>query len=111
MNDNKKIGEKPQIEYYKAAGIDMVRIPYEITEVSPSIYSWRELSVKFINFNYGGLVSSLIGLKYSPAEMTAVVNNYLLDPEDEETKVEFAKMQDARKEAKAIAHWIMNEYK
>lgn len=111
MNDNKKIGEKPQIEYYKAAGIDMVRIPYEITEVSPSIYSWRELSVKFINFNYGGLVSSLIGLKYSPAEMTAVVNNYLLDPEDEETKIEFTKMQDTRKEAKAIARWIMDEYK
>lgn len=111
MNDNKKFGEKPQIEYYKSAGVDMVRIPYNITEVSPGIYTWRELSVKYINFNYGGLVSSLIGLEYSPAEMTAVVNNYLLDSEDEETKVEFQKMQECRKNAKAIAHWIIDEYK
>lgn len=106
MHDNKKIGEKPQIEYYNNAGIDMVRIPYEITEISPSIYSWRELSVKFINFNYGGLVSAIIGLQYSPNEMTAIINNYLLDADDD-SKREFIEMQNYRKYAKQLAKEIL----
>jgi hypothetical protein len=67
----------------------MIRIPYNIIEISPSVYSWREISIKYINFNYGNLVSALIGLQYSPAEMTATINNYLLDPKDKDVKTEF----------------------
>lgn len=111
MLDNVKTGEKPTIEYYKAGNIDMVRIPYNIIEISPSIYSWREISVKYINFNYGSLVSALIGLQYSPAEMTAIINNYLLDPEDSDAKTEFINMQNYRKDAKAIAKSIIEVYK
>lgn len=110
MYDNRKFGEKPQIEYYKSANIDMVRVPYEIVEISPSIYSWREISIRYVNFNYKGLVSALIELQYSPAEMTAVVNNYLLDPEDEDVKREFAEMQACRKAAKAVARAIMADH-
>jgi hypothetical protein len=41
--------------------------------------------------------------------MTAVINNYLLDPEDEATKAEFIAMQECRKEAKEIANRILND--
>lgn len=107
MIDNTRLGSMPKIEYYKAAGIDMVRIPYEIEEVSPGIFSWRELSVRYTNFNYGGLVSELVGLEYSDAQMTAIINNYLLDPEDEDAKKEFIEMQNLRKQAKVIAKKIV----
>lgn len=107
MHDNKKFGEKPQIEYYKSGNVDMVRIPYEIIEISPSIYSWREISVKYINFNYKSLVSTLIGLQYSPADMTAVINNYLLEPDDVDAKNEFEAMQEYRKYAKTTAKYIL----
>lgn len=109
MIDNKFMGAKPEIEYYKMAGGERVRIPYDIEENSPGIYSWRELDMKLANFNYGGLVSELVGIRYSDSEMTAVINNYLLDPEDEDAKREFAEMQQCRKEAKEIAHRILND--
>lgn len=109
MYDNTKFGEKPMIQNYKAMGVDMVRVPYDLREISPGIYSWREISVKYNNFNYGGLVSALIGLHYTQSEMTAVINNYLLDPEDEATKAEFIAMQECRKEAKEIANRILND--
>jgi hypothetical protein len=93
---------------YKAMGIDMVRVPYDIIEVSPGVFTWREISVKFTEFNYGGLVNALISIKYSSDMMTAVINNYLLDPENIETKTEFNIMQDYRKECKAIARTIID---
>lgn len=107
MYDNKVIGENPQIEHYRVNNVDMVRIPYEITELAPGIYSWSTLTVNYMNFNYGGLVDALIGLKYSSAEMTAVINNYLLDPTDELIKKEFDEMQEYRKYAKTIARSII----
>lgn len=110
MYDNIKIGEKPQIEYYKVGGISMVKLPYETTEVSPGIFSWRELRVRFQNLNYGGIVSALIDLKYSPSEMTAIINNYLLDPEDNDIKDEFMNMQEYRMYAKDVAKEIIKEF-
>ena len=109
MIDNKMIGAKPEIQYYKAMGIDMVRVPYDIAEVSPGVFTWREISVRFTNFNYGGLVNALIDLKYSPDAMTAIINNYLLDADDIDAKSEFNVMQEYRKEAKAIAHSILGD--
>lgn len=110
MRDNTKIGSKPQLENYMLRGISMVRIPYDITEISPGVYSWREISVKYVNFNYGGLVSALIEIDYSQAEMTAIINNYLLDQEDENIKAEFTEMQNCRKLAKETAKWILDTY-
>ena len=110
MYDNIKIGERPQIEYYKVGGISMVKLPYETTEVSPGIFSWREIAIRYFDFNYGGLVSALIGLEYSQAEMTALINNYLLDPKDSAVKKEFAAMQKCRANAKETAKKIVAEF-
>ena len=107
--DNLKFGEKPHVEYYKKINTDMVRIPYDLTEISPGIYSWRELSVRYTALNYGDIVSALIDLKYSPATMTAIINNYLLDTDDIEAKAEFEEMQNYRKEAKLKAKAIIAE--
>ena len=109
MINNIVSGQKPHIEYYKIGGSDRMKVPYDIVEVSPGIFEWRELDLRISNFNYAGLVSELIGVKYNDSEMTAVINNYLLDPEDENIKNEFLKMQECRKEAKEIARQILND--
>lgn len=109
MIDNTLMGSKPNIEYYKmAGGQERVKVPYDIFEVSPGIFSWRELDMRATNFNYGGLVAEIVGISYSDSEMTAVINNYLLDPEDEDAKREFIEMQECRKKAKEIARQILN---
>ena len=111
MYDNRKLGEMPKIEYYKSGSTDMVRLPYEVVEVSPGIFSWRELSIRYFDLNYGGIVSALIGLKYSPSEMTAIINNYLLDAEDTDANAEFTEMQDYRKYVKTVAKQILADNK
>jgi hypothetical protein len=42
-------------------------------------------------------------MKYYQADMTAIINNYLLDPENEENKKDFNEMQEHRKYAKHVA--------
>lgn len=111
MIDNTVTGSKPNIEYYKMGGGERMKVPYDIEEISPGIYSWRELDMKCINFNYGGLVSEIVGISYSDSEMTAVINNYLLDQDDEDTKREFMEMQECRKKAKEIARRILEDNK
>lgn len=105
MIDNRVTGPKPTIEYYG----ERMKVPYEIEEVSPGIYSWRELDIRRMYFNYSGLVSELVGVNYSDSEMTAIINNYLLDPEDEDVKREFVEMQECRKKSKEIARRILSE--
>ena len=69
-------------------------------EVSPGIFSWREVSVRYFDYNYGGLVSAIISLKYAPDTMTAIINNYLLDA-DEDSKKSLKKCKKYRKYAKS----------
>lgn len=109
MIDNRMTGDKPTIEYYKIGDGERMKVPYDIVEISPNIYEWRELDMKGSNFNYGGLVSELVGINYSDSEMTAIINNYLLDPDDEESKREFSEMQECRKKSKEIARRILND--
>ena len=54
-------------------------------------------------WNYSGVVDALVQHKYPIDKMQAVINNYLLDPEDAYAIDEFNKMQAWRKEAKEIA--------
>jgi hypothetical protein len=54
-------------------------------------------------WDYSGIVDALVQYKYPIDKMQAVINNYLLDPNDEYTISEFNAMQAWRKEAKEIA--------
>jgi hypothetical protein len=47
---------------------------------------------------------------YSDKEMFAIINNYLLDQDNEDTLKEFNEMQDVRKEAKLLAKQILADY-
>jgi hypothetical protein len=67
------------------------------------IYEWERVEIPAGRFDYGGIIDALVTFKYPIDKMQAVINNYLLDPEDAYAVDEFNKMQAWRKEAKEIA--------
>ena len=67
------------------------------------LFEYYTVRILYSDFNYSGIVDSLIQYKYPIDKMQAVINNYLLDPEDAYAIDEFNKMQAWRKEAKEIA--------
>lgn len=67
------------------------------------MYKWEQVNVPIEKWNYSGVVDALISHKYPIDKMQAVINNYLLDPNDEYAISEFNAMQAWRKEAKEIA--------
>ena len=52
---------------------------------------------------YEQQTSELFRKKYSQSAVEAIINNYLLDPENEKYKAEFSEMQAYRAECKAEA--------
>jgi hypothetical protein len=66
-------------------------------------YIYDQIKIEYDKWNYSGIVDALVQFKYPIDKMQAVINNYLLDPEDVYAVDEFDKMQAWRKEAKEIA--------
>ena len=67
------------------------------------IYEWERVEIPAGRFDYGGIIDALVTYKYPNDKMQAVINNYLLEPENEEYITAFSEMQAWRKEAKGIA--------
>ena len=59
---------------------------------------------------YGGLVNKLVSYKYPNDRMQAIINNYLLDPNDASANQEFIEMQKWRSESKQIAKEILEKF-
>ena len=57
---------------------------------------------------YSILITHIIRAYYNDHQMTAIVNNYLLEPENEKYVKEFNDMQKIRKLAKATAKQIID---
>ena len=67
------------------------------------MYAYDTIQMENSKFDYAGVVDALVQYKYPIDKMQAVINNYLLDPNDAYAIDEFNKMQAWRKEAKEIA--------
>ena len=94
---------KPDIlETYVLGGVRRYNINIDVVQVG-EMYKWEQVNVPIEKWNYSGVVDALISHKYPIDKMQAVINNYLLDPNDEYAIDEFNKMQAWRKEAKEIA--------
>lgn len=72
-------------------------------ELIGDMYQYDSIMIEYGRFDYGGIVDSLVQYKYPNDKMQAVINNYLLEPENEEYIRAFNEMQTWRKEAKEIA--------
>ena len=59
-------------------------------------------------FTYASIVSAIIKSEYADDKMQAVINNYLDNPTEEEHAAEFTAMQNWRKEAKKVAHKVID---
>ena len=86
------LSEEPD-EYYKEAH------KYRYESVDLPIGKWE----------YSNIVDALVTYKYPNDKMTAIVNNYLLDPTDEKALQEFTQMQEWRKFAKELAKSVTNK--
>ena len=94
---------KPDIlETYVLGGVRRYDINIDVVQVG-EMYKWEQVNVPIEKWNYSGVVDALVSHKYPIDKMQAVINNYLLDPEDAYAIDEFNKMQAWRKEAKEIA--------
>lgn len=71
--------------------------------LSEDEYKYNQVEIPAGKFDYSGIVDALVQYKYPIDKMQAVINNYLLDPNDEYAISEFNAMQAWRKEAKEIA--------
>lgn len=82
------------------------RITYFINldiELVGEMYIYESIKVEYDRWEYGGVVDALVTFKYPLDKMQAVINNYLLEPENQEYIAAFNEMQVWRKEAKEIA--------
>ena len=67
------------------------------------VFVYEQVEISAGKWNYSGVVDALVQYKYPIDKMQAVINNYLLDPNDEYAISEFNAMQAWRNEAKEIA--------
>lgn len=92
--------EKPKMVFKRYNRSTMYYVPYDISEDNGTYY-FKYVPVIPDDYNYGGLVDAIIGVKYPLKNCLAIINNYLAEPENEEYKSEFSDMQEWRKFAKS----------
>ena len=90
------------VETYVLGGIRKYYVNIDVV-FDEGLWSWEEIHIPDGHFEYAAIVDSLISYKYPIDKMQSVINNYLLEPENEEYILAFNEMQAWRKEAKEIA--------
>lgn len=66
-------------------------------------FRYQSITLPPGEYNRDTVISSLVCSHYTNDEMTAVINNYLLDDGDPESISEFKEMQEWRKHSKLLA--------
>lgn len=79
------------------------RYCFDITSTEEG-FSYREVFLSKSQYNYDTLVDAIISSEYSDSQMTAIINNFLLDSSNRE---EFDEMQKFRAFAKSTAKEIL----
>lgn len=98
-----KSNVKPNlIETYVLNGTRHYDISFDISLIQEE-YEYEQITMLANEWDYSSIVDALVQYKYPIDKMQAVINNYLLDPEDAYAIDEFNKMQAWRKQAKEIA--------
>lgn len=90
------------VDKYTKRGVNYKVVNFNITEVEYG-YEWESVEMPQTKWDYGGIVDALVQHKYPNDKMQAVINNYLLEPNNAEYIIAFNEMQAWRKEAKEIA--------
>ena len=109
----------PSIMTIRQVDTDIVyaSINLNIVQLTDGTYEWDQLELPDFALNnihnaddetkYSVLIAHIVKAYYNDNQMTAIINNYLLDPEDESFKNDFNKMQKVRILAKNTAKEII----
>ena len=116
----KGTGEKlPSIMTIRQVDTDIVyaSINLNIVQLTDGTYEWDQLELPDFALNnihnaddetkYSVLIAHIVKAYYNDNQMTAIINNYLLNPEYESFKNDFDKMQKVRLLAKTTAKEII----
>ena len=74
-------------------------------------YKYQTYTLKPAVLDYDSIVNAIVSKEYPNDKMQAIINNYLLDPSNEDTTKEFNDMQAFRKKAKDWAKDLLNYVK
>lgn len=80
------------VDSYTVRGVNYKTVNFDIREVDEG-FEWESVEIPQTKWDYSGVVDALVSHKYPVDKMQAVINNYLLNPEDNEVKQEFINMQ------------------
>lgn len=72
-------------------------------------WQWEEVTLPPGVWDYGSVVAAIIGAHYTADEMTATINNYLLEPRTAGAEEEMAAMQQWRAYAKETARRLLGQ--
>ncbi len=105
--------EPQPVEERKYLGMRQYTVNYEIEklgEVEPG-YRYRYKSVRLEPglWGYDAIVNALVTAEYPSDRMTAIINNYMYNPEDASIKDEWIAMQEWRAAAKKLAMSILGD--
>lgn len=98
----------PEVVTEKIKGTTYIYVPYIISD-EDNAYTWQYLVFKPSNYNYEGMINTIIGLKYSLSQTLAIMNNYLGDNKNAKYKKEFKELQECRAAAKTYAKKFFNK--
>lgn len=103
--------ERPQpIRSKTVLGAPKYTIAFDVQDEDGQL-SWSEATFDKLGApDYAHLVAAIVKGRYSDDNMTAIVNNHLLDDGDEEHAQEWEAMQNWRKEAKALAKEFLKQF-
>ena len=93
-------------------GRKVYTINYNIKEVALGFggkYRYNTITLPVGQYDRATVISAIIRHKYSDDKMQAIINNYLLDPNNEEVVKEFIEMQEYRRFAKSLADDFIKE--
>ena len=110
MKTTNNSNEMPKaVSYTKHLGMRVLTINYGVEKVDEpdemnGKYRYASVTLPAGVMDYRTIVSAIVNNEYSNDEMQAVINNYMLDPDDEEVRNEWDMMQAVRAYAKQLAH-------
>lgn len=87
--------------------VEQINGRYEWDELVLPDFALNEIHKTDKDTKYSVLIAHIIKAYYNDHQMSAIVNNYIMDTDDEEHKAEFMEMQRIRKLAKDTAKTII----
>ena len=83
-------------------GVPVLTLNYNLKETENG-FEWDSVTLQPGVQDYASIVAAIVNNEYGPDAMQAIINNYLLEPDDPEIIEEWNTMQAFRAYAKQIA--------